>query len=182
MIVTGQIHKINDTAQLSLKAMRLIGNRRGGNTLIADMMKELFGNSMSAIDWKLVFGQHYKANLSKVIQLRAYANTDATAWVNLLDSFHDDILDSLFSHEAGAIGNYQHGNIGSIFTKGSLFNNKYPHTYRAFNKIHEMRLESALSHSKVRKSGKRTRFITYDFISEITPQLEMAYREIWREW
>jgi len=162
--------------------MRLIGKRYGGSTLVADVMKELFGNSMGTIDWKQVFGKHYKGNLPKMFQLRAYRNTDATAWVNLLDAFHDDILDSLFTHEAGTIGNYQHGNIGGVFTKGNLFNKKFPHTFRAFYKIHEMRLESALSHSKVKRSGKRTRFIPHDFISEISPQLEMAYREIWRKW
>lgn len=180
--VTERIDKINETAQISLKVLRLIGKRRGSNSLVADVMKELFGNSMSIIDWKQVFGRHYKGNLSKFIQLRAYGNTDATAWVNLLDSFHDDILDSLFAHEGGAIGNYQHGNIGGIFTKGNSFNKKYPHTFRAFYKVHEMRLESALSHSRVKRSGKRTRFISHDFISEISPQLEMAYREIWRKW
>jgi len=179
--VTTKVQKINDIAQFALKSMQLIAKRRGKREPITDAMKELFGNGLNSIDWKIVLGNHYKGNISTAVQLKAYAETDATSWVLLIDTFHDDLLHSLFLHEASAIGNYNHGNIGSVFNPGSRFQLKYPLTFLAFKKIHEKRLDSRLSHPVNRKSGKRTRFVEYQFISDIKPELEMAYREIWRK-
>jgi hypothetical protein len=122
-------------------------------------------------------------NIVKAIRLRAYAETDATAWVNLLDTMHDDLLDALFTHERGGLGTCQHGNIGGVLgSPTSSFAVKYPGTYRVFKGVHEKRLESSLSHSVTRQSGRRTRFIEHKYVEQMKPELTKAYREIRSKW
>ncbi len=175
---------INHVAQFALKKMGFIAVRRRGSPCPVSMaMQNMLGNSIGVIDWKQVLDTHYKHDVSKAIRLHAYSETDATAWVNLLDTLHDDLLDSLFAHEGGMLGTYQHGNIGSVLNSSTCaFGVKYPKAFRIFKEIHERRLESWLSHSVIRSTGKRTRFIEYDYLEKAKPRLSKAYLEIWRQW
>ena len=179
------IDQINPTAQLTLKKLGIIKVRRGGPCPISISMQELFGTSLKKVDWKKILGVHYKSNIAKVHRLRAYFETDATAWVNLLDTIHDDLLDSLFANEGGRIGNYTHGNIGSMFNSipgTSRFARKFPISYKNFHEIHQKRLESSLSHSITRRTGKRTRFIEHEYIEKVIPKVAKAYLEISDKW
>jgi len=178
--ISVSVGKINPVVQLALKAMGYIRVRRGGLCALSMAMGQMLGPGVKMIDWKSLFGNHYKYNIGKAVRLRAYSEGDATAWVNLLDTFHDDLLDSLFAQEAGALGTYVHGNLGGVFSGPNCrFCKKYPLTYRTFGEIHKKRLESILSHSVTRSTGKRTRFIEYEYIDKTKPKLAMAYSEIW---
>lgn len=182
--LSGTTGNINRVAQFALKKMGFITVRRhGGPCPISTAMQNILGSSISNINWKPLLNTHYKHDVSKAIRLRAYAETDATAWVNLLDTLHDDLLESLFRHEGGQFGTYQHGNIGGVLNSPtSAFGLKYPKVFKIFKEIHEKRLESSLSHSVTRSTGKRTRFIEYEYIGKIKSQLSKAYLEIWRQW
>jgi len=182
--VSGTIEDINRVAQLVLKKMGFITmRRRGGPCPVSTAMQSMLDNTIGVIDWKQVLDTHYKHDISKAIRLRAYFETDATAWVNLLDTLHDDLLNSLFAHEGGALGTYQHGNIGGLLNSPtSAFHVKYPKASRAFKEIHERRLESWLSHSVTRATGKRTRFIEHNYLEKVRSRLSKGYLEIWRQW
>lgn len=182
--LSGAIGSINPVAQFVLKKMGFISVRRhGGPCPISTAMQNIFGGSISSIDWKPLLNPHYKHDVSKATRLRAYAETDATAWVNLLDTLHDDLLESLFAHEGGKLGTYQHGNIGGVLNSPtSAFGRKYPTVFKAFKAIHEKRLESSLSHSVTRSTGKTTRFVEYEYIGKAKYGLSKAYLEIWRQW
>jgi len=178
-----KIGDINPIAQLSLKKLGVISARRGGPCPISLNMKYMLGPTLAPIKWKQVLNNHYQGNIPVLVRLKGYYESDATAWVNLLDALHDDILDSLYSHDSQTLGQYTHGNMGSVMnaSTGRLASN-YPSTYEAFSNVHETRLESMLSHSITRSTGKRTRYIEYKYIKQITPKLIKAYLEIWRNW
>jgi reverse transcriptase-like protein len=176
-------YSFNPIAQIAFRKMGLISVVRSGRCPITNAMRDIFGVALSRINWKKLFGYHYKYAISKVIRLRAYSAIDASSWVNLLDTLHDDLLDSLFINEAGAIGTYTHGNIGgALASSTSRFALKFPVAQKVFSRIHEKRLESSLSHSVVRKTGRRTRFIEFEFINKTKSSLVRAYLEIWSNW
>lgn len=175
------IDQINQIAQLSLKSMGVIGARRGGKCPVSNTMQHMLGMAVKDIDWKKLLGTRYKDVTKKASMLQAYSETDATAWVNLLDTIHDNLLESLFNHEAGALGIYS--KIGAVIaSKTSAFALKYPQTHKAFNLIHNERYKSALSHSKNLKTKKTTRFIEFSFIGSSKKQLRYCYLELWRNW
>lgn len=177
------IDQINPIAQLALKKLGVIGARRGGPSPIATAMQSMISPSLAPIKWKQLLGGHYPDDIAVVIRLKGYSESDATAWVNLIDIFHDDLLDSLFGHEGGVLGNYSHGHIGAALgSPRSRFAAKFPSAYVAFNEVHKTRLQSMLSHPITRATGKRTRYIEYDFLKKIRPKLAKAYLEIWRKW
>jgi hypothetical protein len=183
LIVQCQVSQINPVAQLLLKQTGLIGARRPRSCSVSAAMQQLLGVTVKNINWKTVLGPHYNALVPKSAILRAYAETDATAWVNLLDTIHDDLLDSLFARASGALGTYNHGRIGGLLgSPSSKFATNYPQAFKSFSLIHEKRLESALSHSITRQTKKPTRFIEHSFINKSKPQLRRAYLEIWRKW
>jgi hypothetical protein len=180
--LTTQIAAINPVAQLSLVKLEFIGIRRGGACPIARDMQKMCGKKISGVVWKTLFGNHYDHAIRKVARLRACFETDASSWVNLLDTIHDDLLDALFNHD-GSIGAYVHGNIGgTVGTKTSRFAKKYPWSRSAFDEIHQTRLKSDLSHSIVYKTGRRTRYIPHAYISKVKPLLIRAYIEISTKW
>jgi len=183
LALNGPIDTINPIAQLALKKMGLIQARRGRICPIRTAMQHMLGSRIEDVTWPSILGRHYQHDVTKAITIRAYSETDATSWVNILDTFHDDLLDSLYDHEAGAIGTYQHGNIGGALSSAtSRFAVKYPKAFRVFREFHEKRLESALSHSVNRATGKRTRFIEFRYIKQAKKRLANAYLEIWNNW
>jgi hypothetical protein len=179
--ITIAIDQVNPIAQLSLKSVGIIGARRGSLSAVSLTMQHILGLAVKDIDWKKLLGKHYNGVAKKASMLKGYSGTDATAWVNLLDTIHDNLLDSLFAHEAGALGTYS--NIGGILASPtSRFAIKYPLTYKAFKWIHDKRYESALSHSRNLKTKKITQFIPFYFIGDSKKRLRLGYLELFRKW
>jgi len=176
------IESINPVAQLALKKMGLIHSRRSKICPITIAIQEMLGPRVKNIIWKKILGRHYNSDVSKAIIINAFSKVDATSWVNIIDTFHDDLLDSLYTHESGNLGIYNHGNIGAILSaSSSRFAAKYPKSYRTFKEIHQKRLSSIISHSINRNTGKRTSFIEFSYINRIQSKLADAYLEIWRK-
>jgi hypothetical protein len=183
LTITRSIDAINPVAQLALKKMGFIQVRRSRLCPISAAMQQMLDARVEDITWKKLLGRHYDANIQKVMRIRAFSETDATEWVNMLDAFHDDLLDSLFQHESGAIGGYTHGKIGgALGSSTSAFAIKYPRAYKTLKNIHQKRLQSPLSHSVTRTTGRRTQFIKFDYVTEMKPKLVKAYLEIWSKW
>jgi hypothetical protein len=179
--LTTAIDRVNPTTQLSLKSVGIINARRGSISAISITMQHILGTSVKDIDWKKLLGKHHNSVAKKASMLKGYSETEATAWVNLLDTIHDNLLDSLFAHEAGALGTYS--NIGGILgTPTCRFATKYPQTCKAFKLIHDKRYESALSHSRNYKTKKITQFIPFNFIGDSKRQLRLGYLELFRKW
>lgn len=177
--------EINELAQTTLKESGVISVRRNKQCPISVVMEHLLGQAVKEIKWKTILGKYYLPVRRKVARLRSYSETNATAWVNLLDTIHDNILESLFEHDRANIGTYS-GNIGGHLqaaqAKSSNFALKYPKTFRAFKVVHDKRYQSELSHSKVKKTRRSTTFVEFKFVGQVLPALRRAYLEIWNNW
>ena len=134
------------------------------------------------LNWRIIFTAEYAMAERKIVRAKGYFKTDPSAWVNIMDTFNDVLLDALFSHD-GTIGIYQLGNIGGVLNSASSsFATQYPKMYKAASDIHEKRLESDLSHTRVRRTGKSTRPITFRYIPWACKLLYDAFIELRDKW
>ena len=174
------LDQINHVAQFNLKSLGLIGARRGGKCPVSVAMQHILGLAVKDIDWKKLLGKHYNGVAKKASMLKGYSETDATAWIQLLDTIHDNLLEELFTHEAGTLGIYS--KIGAVLTPKSKFATKYPQCFKAFKLIHDKRYRSALAHSRNLRTRKVTQFIEFSFIGRSKKQLRLGYLELFRKW
>jgi len=172
---------INKLAQISLKKAGFLGRISARDCFIHDTIVNILGYRTKSIDWKKILGTRYKELLPKIVRWHGYFQTDPTAWVNITDTVNDSLLDILFQHD-GTIGKYQHGYIGSILNVKSKFAKKYPNLFVALKDIHGKRLESDLSHPKVKVTGKPTRYIKFKDIKPLIKSLSAGYSELWSQW
>jgi ABC-type tungstate transport system permease subunit len=131
--------------------------------------------------WRAVLGRSYGQAVRIAVTAKAYAQTDATAFINTMDAFHDVLLDCVFQHD-GLIGQYQLGNIGSVLNVGSKFAQQYPRLFEAVKEMHEARLQSVLSHAYVKGTRRPTGRIGFAYLSKIRPRLLAAYAELEARW
>lgn len=172
---------INRLAQISLKKTGYLGQVSAKDYFIHDAIVNILGYKTNPIDWKKILGKRYKELLPKIVRWNGYVQTDPTALVNITDTINDSLLDILFSHD-GEIGNYQHGHIGSVLIANSKFAKKYPDLFIAVKDIHDKRLESDLSHPKVKSTGKPTKFVKYKELEPLFKALSKGYLELWSNW
>ena len=173
--------EINKLAQISLKKAGFIGRITAKDTFIHDVIVSILGYRAKYIDWNKIFGRRYKEVLPKFVRWEGYVHTDPTAWVNITDTINDTLLDILFPHDGG-IGKYQHGKIGSVLDARSKFAKKYPDLFYVVKEIHHKRLESDLSHPKLRATGTPTRYIKFKEVTPLIKALSAGYDELWRLW
>ena len=179
----GVIGDLHHNAQLTLREAKVIGKISSKICPISVAMVNMLGNLVQPIKWKNILGSEYKNLAIKAAQLRAYSQSDATAWVLLLDTLHDALLRSLFFHEAGSLGTYT--KIGGAINDSKQFvgfHAKYPLTVKAFKMIHNARYDSALAHPVNQKTNQPTFFLEFKFIPKAKPHLAKAYIEIWNNW
>ncbi|MEK6576230.1 MAG: reverse transcriptase domain-containing protein [Nitrospirota bacterium] len=172
---------LNKAAELMLKEFRVIARTKAVTCGIETALNSMLKVPISAIDWRTILGGRYTEAERKIIRAKGYFKTDPSAWVNVIDTFNDFLLDALFEHDS-AIGNYQWGNIGGVLSPTSAFANKYPKIYKAVNELHSKRLESDLSHTKVKKTGKPTRPIKFSYIPKACKLIYDAFIELRDNW
>jgi len=172
---------INRVAQISLKKAGLIGKIATGDCFIRDAIANIVGPKTGSIDWRKILGRRYSEVLPKIVRWVGYSQTDPTAWVNITDTINDTLLDILFQHDR-EIGSYQHGNIGGVLSSKNKFSKKYPDLFNACKSVHDKRLESDLSHPRVKITGKPTKYITYKDMKLLIGKLCAGYIELWGKW
>lgn len=175
------VREIHRSAQFILKAGGTIGNVSRA-ALVANAAAAVLAPRASSINWRTVLGRHYRPAMSKFARWRGYVETDPTAWVNLTDTINDLLIDSIFSHEAGAIGSYVLGDVGSVLDRRGRFARKYPLFFEAAQTTHRLRLESELSHAFNRSTRRATRRIKFNELKPLKRKLLEGYLEIWRGW
>jgi hypothetical protein len=147
---------------------------------VRENMNRLLGKRVAVIRWKRIFGQHHRQAEMQAAWCRAYADTDITACVNATDVFNDLLLDSLFAHDT-SLGTYTLGNVGAVLYSKRL-KSSYPDFFGLVRNVHDRRLESHLSHPKVRKTGKRTGRIRYRYLSVLKRLMVKGYAEVDKDW
>lgn len=172
---------LNKAAELMLKEFGMIARTRAVTCGIEVALNSMLKVPILDIDWRTILGRRYSEAERKIIRAKGYFKTDPSAWVNVMDTVNDFLLDALFAHDS-TIGNYQLGNIGGVLSPTSAFSKKYPRIYKAVNELHSKRLESDLSHTKVKKTGKPTRPIRFSYRPKASKLLYDAFIELRDKW
>lgn len=174
--ITPPYGDINLLAQSTLKHSGVIYRRARSKSYIGDRLNKICDHSFPSYKWKKFFSDHAAAE-NKIIRACGYSKSDMSAFVNILDVFHDLLLDSLFRSD-GSIGEYTLGNIGGAFNKKCRFRKKYPQLFHLCEEIHKKRLECDLSHAIVRNSKRNTTYIEYKYIFEARKLMINGYEEL----
>lgn len=174
--------EVNRCAQSTLRKAKIIGSIRRNDDPISDCVKAVLGNSVAKIEWRQVLGPVYKDTLPLIVRWTAYSKSDATSWINITDTFMDRVFDRYFSHSS-TLGTYVLGKIGSVlYSSTSTLATVNPKLYLAARHVHDLRLESDLSHPITRTTGKPTRFIRYKEMQAVLPMVAAGFEEMWASW
>ena len=129
-------------------------------------------------NWKKLFVSRYSQAERQAIELVAASRVNITGFVNLLDVFNDLLIDAVYQADP-SIGNYSLGHLGSVLNAATgRFAMKYPKTYALCKEVHERRFESMASHPLIKKTGKPTKRITFDFLSTAKKLLRESIAEL----
>jgi hypothetical protein len=178
--ITKNIVDINKSAQISLKSVQKIGKSIVKSDLITKCLEYILDTKLdNTINWKKVITEprYLKSCGNQIFQCKAYVQTDATALVNSLDVFNDVLVHYLFEHTS-TFNRCEIGTIGSVLhaPKGK-FATTYPKFYKLCKSVHELRLESDLSHPKIKGTTKTTRRLRFKEIKQLKKILIEGYKE-----
>jgi hypothetical protein len=132
------------------------------------------------LNWRAVFGVTYRHAEQLAVQMRALADTNVTAFVNAADVFNDRLLSGLYLHDP-ALGSYTLGQIGSVLSSVRL-RTQYPAVFQLCNGIHDERLKSSLSHPIVKRTGRPTTRIPYQYVRTAKRLYSHAISELETLW
>lgn len=159
--ITVKSRDINPVAKIVLQNAGKIKKSSVRLCGIKSSMLEISGISTN-INWKKLFGEHYKNAESKLVAAKGYFKTNPTAFVNSMDTFNDLLLHCI-SLKDQSVGSKTLGDFN--IQKTSRFSKKYPRTYAFAESIHEKRLDSELSHAVNRKKNKKpTKRISFKWL------------------
>lgn len=182
LTINFDVTKLNYRSQLMLKETGYINRSARRPSAINDCLKNITLHNIKQLNWKKVFGKEHNAAENKILRAKTYATTDMSAFVNIVDTFNDMLLQKVFLVD-GSIGVYQLGNIGGLlYNSGTACELKYPCLFKYCKEIHELRLTCDLSHPIVKKTKKYTNPIPYKTIYKIRPLLINAINEIENLW
>jgi hypothetical protein len=171
---------IGRSAGHTLRQLGLLGRLPAARCEIENSMVRLLGNAVQGIDWKAIFESDHHEVERIAVWCRAYAQTDVTAFVNMLDVFDDWLLFKLCVHDP-SLGIYHLGNVGGFVSSRRLAAG-YPRFAALLKGIHEKRLESVLSHPRVKSTGRPTGPIKYSYLKTARRLMIAAFNEVWLAW
>jgi len=178
--ITNKIIDINKSAQIPLRSVQKIGRSITKSDFVTKGLDFLFNHKFDkSINWKKVLNvpKYLKSSESQIIQCKAYRQTDPTALINSLDVFNDILVHFIHEHK-GTLGSCAIGGIGSVLhAPTGRFATSFPKFYKLCKQIHELRLESDLSHPKVKGTSKTTRRIRFAEIRKLRNTLINGYKE-----
>ncbi len=175
--VSIRINTINDAAQIILKKAQKIGKTSLTKSSINKRLEEITDFKLPSKNWKKFLDTEHSNCERLAYLLTGYVKTDANSFINELDVFNDFIINALYLYDT-TLGNYTLGKIGSCLTPTGRFATKYPKFFALCNIVHELRLESYLSHPKVKRTGKATRQIKFREIERLKPIINFGFQEL----
>lgn len=168
---------IHQTAAVVLRELGILKRTPASACGISESLRRMLG-TIPAINWKAVFAGNYRDVEKHIVYTRALADTNASAWVNAMDVFDDWLLSALYTHDT-TLGKYTSGKIGSVIGSTRL-KLKYPAIQALVKSIHHKRLESSLSHAKIRSTGKPTKPIHWGYLKTGKMLFQKALNELGR--
>lgn len=176
--VTAPLATIHDSSQIILRKAGIIGKTSLSKSSIPTRFQEITGTILPKRNWKSFLNTEH-ANCERLaFLLTGYYKTDANSFVNEFDVFNEFVCNALFIHD-GSIGTYTLGNIGSVlYSSTSRFAASYPKFFFLCKKVHDLRLESDLSHPVVKSTGKPTRRIKFSELKKLKRHIIEGYTEL----
>jgi len=96
--VARPLKSLNLAAARALRQLGIISRLPKGVDGVERSLSRLVGQA-TGVNWRAVFGRNYKQAEKQAVFCRALAETDATAFVNAADVFHDLLLSRLYKHD-----------------------------------------------------------------------------------
>ena len=171
----------NRLAELALQQLGMVGRVTSRYCGIDAALTDILGRRPLSRSWRTMLGENYRRAVTAVARAKAYLRTDPTAFVMIMDTFHDLLLDQLFQHD-GTLGGYQLGNIGGVLNPTSRLAQRYPALYRAADDLHNKRRESELSHPYLKGTSMPTRRLDFRDLTKLKPVLLAGYAELDANW
>lgn len=172
-------NNISSPAQEALKQAGIIKRGKYSNSQINKYLEMITGEKWS-FRWKQYLGNEHDNVARFIFAATSYWRTDLTAFVNLWDTIDDRML-SVITSTHTELGGYTLGNIGGIKDRRRMPAHVPLYHKMAMN-IHDMRLHSFLSHSKVQASGEYTGPIPYRDKGKIQRLIIDGMRELEGFW
>lgn len=176
-----QANSLTELAHNILYEARVIAGRsRNSSTQISRYLKELTGVQYK-FQWKSRLGKdhnHVEGTLYRAIN---YWNSDLTAFVNIWDTIDDRICSLLVPCHPELCKSYQLGKIGGIKQSTGFINN-VPKFHEMCQKLHELRLQSDLSHAEIKGKNQYTGPIQQKEKKRILKLITEGIKDLIRYW
>ncbi|MGH9711743.1 MAG: reverse transcriptase domain-containing protein [Candidatus Acidiferrales bacterium] len=177
--VAKPLTSLNLSAAKALRQLGIISRLPKGVDGVDRSFSRLVGKA-TGVDWRAVFGHSYKQAEKQAVFCRALAETDATAFVNATDVFHDLLLSRLYKHDR-TLGIYNLGGVGAILASVRL-RTQYPNVFALISGIREQRYISNLSHAVARRTGMPTGRISFKYLKTAKRFMRSAFTELAAKW
>jgi hypothetical protein len=174
--ISRPFNRINRAARRILQEFGLV-RRMAGQTCGISISLERILRVSTKVNWRKLFGAHYRDAERQIVESRGYIETNPSAWVNSLDVFNDYLVWAVFQRD-GTIGKYTLGRIGSVLTPTSRLAKNYPELFYYVREVHNLRYKSSLSHPLILSSGKATGRIPYSSVRRSRSWMRKAIREL----
>ena len=178
---------MNDSAKLLLTALGL--RKRGPKK--GCMLDGFFKDKMRIavpISWRKALGREYKSVESKCLRLQSLQSGDPTAFVMILDTFNEALVQSFSSRHPKLSGPYKSAagknmnpDFGSWIMIPAL-SRTLPKGINWLREVHDTRVGSDLAHAKTRKGGKPTSPVQHGKAERLFKQAIIAWAELITEW
>ncbi|MCR3760291.1 RNA-directed DNA polymerase [Clostridium felsineum] len=174
-------NEINYLGQQTLRDLGFIQRAKKRPSSIKACYEEICSKKLPVFNWKKELNSSHDSIEKKLFRAKAYIKSDLTAFVNILDTINDLLLDVLYTHDT-CIGAYSLGHIGSVLNEKSRFAKKYPNIFLMCKTIHDKRLESDLSHPIIKSTHKDTNYIPYSYKYKLIPIICNGIKEFCNKW
>ena len=172
--LTNPYGKVETTAKQMLKASKVIRAVGQPASRINEILAYVIGRKETAYDWRKFFVSNHRHAELMMIFLKRNRESNIDAFIVQLDSYCDFLNAEIYRRlKPGK----KYPNFGHAI-KDATLTGKLPDTMACFVKLHELRLESATSHPKTKKTGKLTRRLKHRDFYKIKPDLIKAFDEL----
>ena len=140
------------------------------------------------VPWRRALGPDFRDAEQRCIRLQRLQLGDPSAWVLMLDTFNEVLLyamarvhPSLKARFKLLSGKNHHPDIGAWLREPKLAA-VVPARLQWWQEVHSTRVRADLAHAKAKKTGQRTRPVSFGTANRIRKRAQAAFAELLKEW
>lgn len=138
--------------------------------------------------WRRALGSDFRDAEQRCVRLQRLQLGDRSAWVLMLDTFNEVLLyamarkhPTLKARFKQLSGKNHHPDIGAWLNEQLLAGVLSAHIVW-WQDVHSTRVKADLAHAKAKKTGQRTRPVSFDTADKLWKRAQAAWAELLREW